>query len=286
MFGAHDRKLADENGGRMGLEALFGKPRALIGMVHLAPLPGSPAFEGPLEVIVGRALEDARALEDGGIDAIAVENFGDAPFYPDRVPPETVAAMAVALAAIRGAVRLPIGVNVLRNDARAALALASVVSAAFIRVNVHVGASATDQGLIQGRAHETLRLRQRLWARDTGPAPWIFADVDVKHGRPLGSEDLARQAQDTFLRGRADALLVTGHATGAEASFEDVRRVRAAVPEAPVLVASGVTDRTVARTLAEAHGAIVGTWLKRDGRIDQSIDPARVRALVEAARRG
>lgn len=268
----------------MGLEGLFGKPRVLVGMVHLGALPGSPGSQDSMEELVRRAVEDALALESGGMDGAVVENFFDAPYYPDAAPAETVAAMAVILAEVRRAVRFPVGANVLRNDAAAALALAAACGAEFIRVNVHTGASVTDQGLVQGRAHETLRLRERLWARADDQAPLLFADVDVKHASPLAPYDLGQMAEDTFRRGRADVLLVTGGGTGREASYDDVRRVREAVPEAPVLVASGVTDRTVARALREAHGALVGSWLKRDGRVAAPVDRERVRALVEAAK--
>src|SRR5262245_1399337 len=271
-------------GGKMPLESLFGKPHALIGMVHLGPLPGSPHYAGSLERVVSAAVADARTLEECGLDGIVIENFGDTPFHAADVPAETIASMAVALTAIGAAVKFPIGVNVLRNDVRAALGLCAATRASFVRVNVHVGASVTDQGLIEGRAAETLRERSRLWAGAPQSAPFLFADVDVKHARSLGETDLALLAEDTYRRGGADALLVTGRGTGKEASFYDVRRVRQAVPEAPVLVASGITDRTVARALKEAHGAIVGTWLKRDGAVGNPVDPARARALVAAAR--
>jgi len=268
----------------MPLESLFGKPRVVIGMVHLGALPGSPHYAGSLDRVVEAAVADARAIEEAGLDGIVVENFGDVPFHAEQVPSETVAAMAVALAALGGVVRFPIGVNVLRNDVRSALGLCAATRASFVRVNVHVGASVTDQGLLQGRAAETLRERSRLWAGALENAPLVFADVDVKHASPLGISDLALIAEDTYARGGADVLLVTGSGTGKETSFEDVRRVRQAVPEAPVLVASGVTDRTLARALQEAHGAIVGTWLKRDGKVGNPVDPLRARALVAVAR--
>jgi len=268
----------------MPLESLFGKPRVVIGMVHLGALPGSPHYAGALDGVIEAAVADARALEEAGLDGLVVENFGDVPFHAEHVPAETVAAMAVALAAIGGAVRFPIGVNVLRNDARAALGLCAATRASFVRVNVHVGASVTDQGLVQGRAAETLRERSRLWAGAPESAPFVFADVDVKHASPLGISDLGLIAEDTYARGGADVLLVTGSGTGKETSFDDVRRVRQAVPEAPVLVASGITDRTLAQALQEAHGAIVGTWLKRDGKVGNPVDPVRARALVAIAR--
>jgi membrane complex biogenesis BtpA family protein len=270
----------------MSLEACFGKPRVLLGVVHLLPLPGSPGYLGSMDAIIERALADARALEGGGLDGAVVENFGDAPFYPERVPSETVAAMAVALAEMRGTVGFPLGINVLRNDAHAAHALAAVCGAKFVRVNIHTGAAVTDQGVIHGRAHETLRLRESLWATEPGKRPLLFADVAVKHATPLGAADLAQMAEDTFRRGGADVLLVTGSGTGKETSFDDVQSIREVVPEAPVLVASGITDRTVARAVREAHGAIVGSWLKRDGKVQEPVDTGRVRALVEAARSG
>src|SRR5260221_195002 len=136
----------------------FGR-RAVIGMVHLAPLPGAPLYEGSLQDVLARALADAEALAAGGVDAIAVENFGDRPFRKSRVDPETIAAMTRVITELARSVALPFGVNVLRNDASAALAIAAATGAAFIRVNVHTGAVVADQGIIEGEAAETLRRR-------------------------------------------------------------------------------------------------------------------------------
>ncbi len=276
------------------LASRFGRPSGiLLGVVHLRPLPGTARAPGragdAMQVALDRALADARALEAGGLDGLIVENFGDAPFHKDRVPPEIVAALARAAVEIRRATRLPLGVNALRNDARSALGIAAACGLDFIRVNVHSGAMLTDQGLIEGRAAETLAERRRLGAADV----LIFADVLVKHATPPAGtreELLPRIAEDTFRRGLADALVVSGTGTGEATSLADIALVRRAVPEAPVLVGSGVTDRTVRATLDSggatpgAHGAIVGTWLKQDGKVDQPVDAERVRRLVEAAR--
>src|SRR5256712_5007415 len=122
--------------------------RTAIGMVRLPTLPGSPRWDGSMARVVASALADARALIEGGVDALLVENFGDAPFTPGRVEPATVAAMSVVAAEVRRALpRAPLGVNVLKNDARAALAVAAAVGAEFIRVNVHAGARLADQGI-------------------------------------------------------------------------------------------------------------------------------------------
>ena len=262
-----------------GLGELFGVSKALIGMVHLLPLPGSPRWGGSMEAVIERALEDARALAAGGMDALLVENHGDVPFSRERVDAGTVAAMARVIAELRRVVRLPVGVNVLKNDAQSALAVATAAGACFIRVNVYSGAVVADQGIIQSEAATVLRYR-RLLAADVK----IFADVQAKHGMPLAPVELEQEARDCVARGLADALVVSGKATGESTSLEDVKRVRAAVSETPLLVGSGVTPESVAELLSVADGAIVGTFLKRDGRLGNPVDPERVKRLVEAAR--
>jgi membrane complex biogenesis BtpA family protein len=248
-------------------------------MVHLLPLPGSPRWSGTLEAVVERAVADARALAEGGFHACLVENYGDVPFSPARVDPATVAAMAVVVAEVRRAVRLPVGVNVLKNDAQAALAVAAATGAGFVRVNVHVGAVVADQGVIQGDAYATLRYRRLL-----GTETRLFVDVGGKHAVPLGAVELEQVARDAAERGLADVLVVSGPATGEPTAPGDVKRVRAALPDRPLVVGSGVTPGSIGPFLALADGVIVGTWLKRDGRLANPIDPARVAALARAAR--
>jgi len=189
-------------------------------------------------------------------------------------------AMAAAGRAVREAVKLPIGFNVLRNDACDALALSAVCRGAFIRVNVHTGAMLTDQGLIEGNAYETLRYRQQVC-----PRTQIFADVHVKHAVPLGNWTIEDAARDTVERGLADALIVSGAGTGLAADVADVERVRRTAPAAKVLLGSGVTIANVRDFLPAADGFIVGSSLKLGGKLSSPVDPKRVAALVRAIRR-
>jgi len=266
------------------LELFSGPSPLFIGVVHLLPAPGAPRFGGSVEALLARAAADARALVAGGVDALLVENYGDAPFFAASVPPETVATLALALREVRAqAGARPVGVNVLRNDARAALGLCASAGARFLRVNVHTGAMVADQGLLQGRAAETLRERARLC-----PAAALLADVHVKHATPLGSESLAEAAADAAERGGADALIVTGSRTGAAPAVEALERVRARAGEAALLVGSGVDEHNAAELLARADGAIVGSALERAGRAGEPVEEARVarlRARFDAARR-
>ena len=259
---------------------LFSNHRKLfIGVVHLRPLPGSPRWDGDLDSVIQLALGDARAYELGGAHAVFIENFGDVPFKKTNVAPETIAAMCAAGRAIRDAIKLPIGFNVLRNDGRAALALCAACKGDFIRVNVLSGSMLTDQGLIEGNAYETLRYR-----REICPGAKIFADVHVKHAVPLGDWSLENAAHDTQERGLADALIVSGAGTGMAADIRDVKRVRKACPTAKILLGSGVTLRNVGEFLRVADGVIVGSSLKRDGKLANPVDPKRVAALARELR--
>ncbi|MBK8179326.1 MAG: BtpA/SgcQ family protein [Planctomycetes bacterium] len=249
--------------------------RVLIGVVHLLAGPGAPRFAGSVEALLHRARGDAAALVAGGCDAVIVENFGDVPFFKGPVPPESVATLALALAAVREAApRLPVGVNVLRNDARAALGLCAATGASFLRVNVHTGAAVTDQGLMEGDAANTLRERARLC-----PGAAILADVHVKHASPLGRESTGHAAEDALRRGLADAVIVTGRSTGRPPDAELLAEVRASIGEAPLLVGSGLDEANAAGFLRFAEGAIVGTFLKHQGRLAEPVDAARVERL-------
>jgi membrane complex biogenesis BtpA family protein len=250
--------------------------KILVGVVHLKALPGAPRHRGTMAEIIRLAVADAAAYERGGADGIIIENFGDAPFAKSGVAPETIAAMAAAGCAVRAAVKLPIGFNVLRNDARAALSLCAACGGDFIRVNIHCGAMLTDQGIIEGDAYSTLRQRERIATNAQ-----IFADVHVKHAVPLGDWSLEDAAADTLERGLADALIVSGAGTGKAADLDDVRCVRAACPRAKILLGSGVNLENVKDFLRVADGAIVGSSLKRDGLLSNPVDAKRVEALVK-----
>ncbi|HEY0372496.1 MAG TPA: BtpA/SgcQ family protein [Thermoanaerobaculia bacterium] len=246
--------------------------RAVFGMIHLRALPGAPLFTSMTDVLE-LARHDARALRDGGCDGFVIENFGDRPFTRTRVEAETVAAMTRVIAEIRAEVLLPFGVNVLRNDALSALAIAAATGAAFIRVNIHTGAAVTDQGLIKGDAYATLRKRAAL-----APDVLIFADHLVKHATPMGEAS----PKDLRLRGLADAIIVTGTETGAAADPSRLRELRTLV-DAPLLVGSGLTADN-ADQFADADGAIVGTSIKTNDRVDVEKVAALVRAFVGVRR--
>jgi membrane complex biogenesis BtpA family protein len=259
---------------------LLGTIKPLIGVVHLAPLPGAPGYGGSLDRIVRRALADARAYLDGGIDALLVENYGDAPFHAGPVPPATVAALTLAASRIRELGGFPLGVNVLRSDGPAALAVAAASGAQFIRVNVLAGAMVTDQGIVQGCAARLMRERA-VW----GGRVAVWADVLVKHAHPVAPLEPEEAAADLVERALADALIVTGKRTGAAVDPRMLAAARRGAGRAPVLAGSGVDPETLADLWALTDGFIVGTALKQGGRTAAAVDPRRVAKLVGERRR-
>jgi membrane complex biogenesis BtpA family protein len=261
------------------LRQIFKTNNPIIGVVHLLPLPSSPRWGGNLKAVMARAEQEATALAAGGVDSILIENFFDAPFAKDCVDPAIVSAMTLIVDRLKSMVALPIGINVLRNDAKSAMAIAACVEAEFIRVNVLTGVMATDQGLIEGQAHQLLRYRRELGS-DIG----ILADVLVKHARPLGTPNLTTAVQDTIERGLADGVILSGWATGSPPTFEDLELASTAAGDTPVFIGSGANWENIARLLQAADGVIVASSLKRKGKITETIDPILVSQFVEAAR--
>lgn len=263
----------------MKLASIFQTQSPIIGVVHLLPLPTSPRWGGNLKAVIDRAEQEATALAAGGVDGIIVENFFDAPFAKDEVDPATVSAMTLIVDRLKNLVTLPIGINVLRNDAKSAMAIASCVNAEFIRVNVLMGVMATDLGLIEGKAYELLRYRREL---DVDVA--ILADVLVKHARPLSTPNLTTAVQDTIERGLADGVILSGWATGSPPNLEDLELARAAAGNTPVFIGSGASWENISQLMQAADGVIVASSLKRHGKIQETIDPIRVSQFVEAAK--
>jgi membrane complex biogenesis BtpA family protein len=252
---------------------------ALIGVIHLLPLPGGPSKSPGLEGVCERALTDARTLAAGGIDGVILENYGDAPFAAGRADAYTIAAMTRIANAIRAEhPALALGINVLRNDGLAALGIAAASGADFIRINVYTGVTATDQGLIEGNSRELHLERNRI-----GQDVRFAADVHVKHGTPLQNQPIEESAEDAFLRGKADAVILTGSSTGRPTSLDELARVRAVIPAAPLWVGSGVEPAQASKLAGIADALIVGTWF-RGASLSEPVQLSRVEALRKSLR--
>lgn len=259
---------------RQNVLAEWQKP--VIGMVHLLPLPGSAAHRAAsVAQILDRAVAEAQLLADGGVDAILVQNTGDAPFTPHGRP-ETIACMSVVAAAISRAVARPLGINILANGGPEAIAVAHAVRALFVRIKVYCGAVVSTGGVVNGNATETLAFRRAIGA----DAIAIAADVYDRTSAPLGDLPLALMADLAHRHGHADALIVTGQSVAD--SLSRIRDVKAVVREAVVIAGGGTTDQNVGQFLKDCDGVIVGSSIKDTGHFVGMVDRARLDAYMRA----
>ncbi len=258
----------------MNLNTVFGNTKPLIACIHLMPLPGSPGYSGSMKEVYETALTETAIFKKYKVDGLIVENFRDMPFYPDKLPAETIAALTAVTREIIREFDGPVGVNALRNDAYAALSVAVAAECQFIRVNVHTGAAITDQGIIEGKAHTTLRLRKTLHSNAL-----IFADVAVKHASPLGSRSIELETRDLSERGLADAIIVSGDLTGSEAKTEDILKVRKNT-SIPIILGSGATSANLDKYFPLVDGMIVGSYFKKDGKAGNLVEETRVDEFV------
>ncbi|HEY0435469.1 MAG TPA: BtpA/SgcQ family protein, partial [Phenylobacterium sp.] len=261
-------------------EALFPVRKPIIGVIHLQPLPGAPRYSGQaVKDVYDAAVTDARTLSEGGVDGIILENASDMPFSrPEQIGPETVAALTAACLAVRAAVSTPIGITCVANGVIPALGIAKAVGAGWVRANQWVNAYVANEGILNGPAPEAMRYRSSIRANEVA----IFADVHVKFGAHAITADrsIAEQATDAEWFD-ADVLIASGTRTGSPTEPREVDDVRSGT-NLPVIVGSGLSAEQVPALFATADGAIVGQWLKKDGRWWNPVDPRRVEQLMTA----
>jgi membrane complex biogenesis BtpA family protein len=264
------------------VRTLFEEQKAVVGMIHVGALPGTPRNRAPLSAIIARAGEEARVLAQTGVDALMIENMHDVPYLKGTVGAEIVAAMTAVGAAVRDAAPLSLGVQILAAANREALAVALACDADFIRVENFAYAHVADEGLMPtAEAGPLLRYRKEIGAEHIH----IIADVKKKHSSHALTADvsLAEAARTTEFFG-ADAIVVTGTATGQPTSPADVATVRQSV-RIPVCIGSGLTPTNLPELWPQADVFIVGSYFKVDGLWSNPIDPRRVAEFMTTVAR-
>jgi uncharacterized protein len=259
------------------IDSLFGVRRALIGVVHLQALPGTPKGKLDIAAITAIAVQEASEYEGAGFHGVMIENTHDRPYLKSGVGPEITAAMAVIGAEVRRAIALPLGIQVLAGANSSSLAVAHACGASFVRVEGFVFAHVADEGLIEASAGALLRYRRALGADHIR----VFADVKKKHSAHAITADIniaeTAKAAEYFL---VDGVIVTGVASGQPAEAHEVNSVARAV-SVPTIVGSGITTENLLH-YPDADAFIVGSSIKKDGIWSNPIDPDRARRLVSA----
>jgi len=260
----------------------FAHRKALVGMIHVPALPGTPRYTGSMKEITARAANEAGLLTAGGCDGLLIENMHDVPYLCGAVGPEIVAAMTAAALAVRQVSKLPLGVQILAAANREALAVAHACDAQFVRVENFAFAHVADEGLMPtADAGPLLRYRRLISAERV----LVFADIKKKHAIHAITADVSiTEAARTAEFFGATAVIVTGPATGRPPAIEDVIAVRRAV-DIPVAIGSGLTPENLPQYWPHADVFIVGSYIKSGGLWSNAIDQNRLRGIVEAARK-
>lgn len=259
---------------------VFTPPKTVIGMIHVLPLMGTPAYQNHPEAILVQALKEAEIYQRAGIDALMLENMHDLPYLNREVGPEIVAQMSILAHEIKKQTKLPCGIQILAGANQAALAVAAAARLEFIRAEGFVFSHIADEGQMDACAGALLRYRKMLEAQQI----LLLTDIKKKHSAHAITADVdiveTAQAAAFF---RSDGLILTGAATGKEADLNEVRAVKAAV-DLPVLVGSGVNQDNLGDYLAQADALIVGSYFKAQGRWQNAVDYDRAAAFMERVR--
>lgn len=244
----------------------------LIGMIHLPSL----RYKGKIsDGSIYYAIDEAKKLEELGYSGVMMENFGDIPFEKSRVSDSVLIKMSIIFNEIKKNVKIPLGVNILRNATMQALSLATTLDLSFIRANIWESAYITDQGIIEGAALETIKLKEEL-----GSSVKILADIHVKHAYPLGNFSILESAENALLRGKADAIIVSGISTGREPDLASIKNL--SEHGFKPIIGSGLSINNIDIFGNLISGAIVGTSIKEDHDVQNPIDITLASNLIDA----
>lgn len=269
--------MRDEGESRhMTFRECFGNQKVIIGMVHLLPLPGAPGYGGDMEIIYAQAKRDLESLIAGGVTAAIVENFGDIPYTTEPCS-IAVNAMAILLDRLQKISSIPIGVNVQYDCTESEWNLAYLTNAAFLRAEAFVENRISPSGICYASAPRLMRQRA-AFACDA----MVFADINVKHTFPMADQPIAFSIQ-TAVESGASAIIITGLQTGSVPGIAEVKAAKEIAGDFPVLIGSGISEKTIGGYLSVADGVIVGSAIKEDGNVWKPVDPERVRRLVACA---
>ena len=262
--------------------ALFGRHQALVGMIHVGALPGTPRHQQSIDELLIAAARDANTLSEAGFDALIVENMHDVPYLRRDVGPEIVASMSVIARAIRETIDLPLGVQVLAGANQAALAVAQAADCTFIRAEGFSYASVADEGILdEADAGNLLRYRRQISAESIA----ILADVCKKHSAHAITSDVSFEDHvDTLAFMGADGVVVTGTATGHPVDYDELA-VATNACDLPIIAGSGANAESIATLLENADAVIVGSSAKENGHWSRPVDAANAERVVTEARR-
>jgi membrane complex biogenesis BtpA family protein len=251
--------------------------KELVAMIALRPLPGTYEYNGePLKEIERQAVEEAAQLKEAGITNIMLQNVNDLPSKRE-VGPEIIAYMASISRKVKDTVGngCKVGISILKNEGAGAVAVADAIGADYVRLKVYVGAMISSEGITEGCIEEVLEMKKRI-----GSLVELWADIYDRSGVPLGTMSLEEACQQGISKGKLDRLIITGK--NFEESMQWIKRVKASLPNIKVLLGGSATPENIAEVLEVSDGVIIGSYLKNDGKMTNTLDPLRLAKFMSA----
>lgn len=261
---------------------------AIIGMVHVGALPGTPGHHQSVEQLVDQACHQTSLYAKHGLHGICIENMFDTPYVTRKdAGPEIVATMTRVASEVRKLCpqSMVCGVQVLAGLNEEAVAIAHACQLQFVRCEAFVFGHVADEGWMDGCAGRLLRYR-RLIEADHSVA--LLTDIKKKHCSHSITADVDLvQTAKAALFFNSDGLVVTGQETGHAPSPSDFEQLRNGLPHGtPLVLGSGLDVNNLKSFVEEGvDAAIVGSHFKQDGYWANDLCETRLAKFMEEHRK-
>jgi membrane complex biogenesis BtpA family protein len=214
-----------------------------------------------------------KALEAGGIQTAVVENMFDVPYaiVPDL---ETIIAKSYVLGYLKDKTNINLGVNVQATSGTEEMSTASICGVDFIRAETFVEMRMNSAGLMQNMCAELTRKKHALHS-----SVRIIADINVKHSSPVIQQPIDRLNHQAIEAG-PDRIILTGLATGSARTVSDAEIYKKICGDTSLYIGGGVNTSNIRELMHYADGAIVGSSIKVDGKVENPVDIERVKDLI------
>lgn len=250
--------------------------KSIIGMIHIAALPGTPKYQRSVKKIINSAVDEAMIYKEAGLDAVMIENMHDVPYLNRNAGPEIISTMSIIAHEIKTKTNLPVGIQVLAGANKEAIAIAQAANLDFIRAEGFVFAHIADEGMIESDAGELLRYRKYIDAEDI----LILTDIKKKHSSHSVTSDVSiaetAKAAEFFL---SDGLIITGRSTGIEPDLNELVEIQN-TSKLPIIIGSGITIENIEKYFPTADAFIIGSYFKHDGNWINRVDKSRVKNFI------
>ncbi len=239
----------------------------IIGMCHLMALPGDKNYNRNIDETIERAKYEINILQNNGFSKILFSNEYSYP-YTDKVDETTSMAMAYIIGTLKQFINVPFGVDCM-YDSFATINLAIASSADFYRLTVsHIN---TDNMLL-GKADINKLIRYANTLSTYGDSK-LYLNISTAIKSIYSSDEKKELLKLIDTQISPYAICVASND-----AYKDLSKTNDISTK---IICDGGCNSTNIKEISQlTNGAIIGTSLKRKGRLQNSIDEERVKTIV------